>query len=45
MKLAKNHGWVDYRWLNPVSNKIEPKVSFVKRVPNTDLVAYVRIYK
>jgi signal transduction histidine kinase len=47
IKLAKDpgEGWVDYRWLNPVSNKIESKVSFVKRVPNTDLVAYIGIYK
>jgi signal transduction histidine kinase len=47
IKLAKDpgEGWVEYRWLNPVSNKIEPKVSFVKRVPQTDLVAYIGIYK
>jgi cytochrome c len=41
----KGEGWVEYRWLNPVSNKIEPKASYVKRVPNADLVAYVGVYK
>ncbi|UEM21396.1 cache domain-containing protein [Skermanella mucosa] len=38
-------GWVSYRWLNPVSNRIEPKNSFVKRVPGKDLVAYIGIYE
>jgi len=38
-------GWVEYRWLNPATNKIEPKVTYVKRVPGQDLVAYVGIYK
>lgn len=38
-------GWVEYRWLNPASNKIEPKVTYVKRVPGKELIAYVGIYK
>ncbi|CAO3423703.1 cache domain-containing protein [Azospirillum doebereinerae] len=38
-------GWVEYRWLNPATNKIEPKITYVKRVPGQDLVAYVGIYK
>ncbi len=41
----KGEGWVEYRWLNPASNKIEPKITYVKRVPNQDLVAYVGVYK
>lgn len=41
----KGEGWVEYRWLNPASNKIEPKITYVKRVPGQDLVAYVGIYK
>lgn len=41
----KGEGWVEYRWLNPASNKIEPKVTYVKRVPGQELVAYVGIYK
>jgi cytochrome c len=38
-------GWVEYRWLNPASNEIEPKISYVKRIPGTDLIAYVGIYQ
>lgn len=38
-------GWVEYRWLNPASNRIEPKVTFVKRVPGQELVAYVGVYR
>ncbi|QQP89765.1 cache domain-containing protein [Skermanella sp. TT6] len=47
LKVAQEsgHGWVSYRWLNPVSNRIEPKTSFVKRVPGKDLVAYIGIYE
>lgn len=41
----KDEGWVEYRWLNPASNKIEPKITYVKRVPGQELVAYVGIYK
>ncbi len=41
----KGEGWVEYRWLNPASNKIEPKITYVKRVPGQDLVAYVGAYK
>lgn len=37
-------GWVDYRWLNPASNRIEPKTTFVKRVPGQELVAYAGLY-
>lgn len=28
---SKGSGWVDYRWPNPVSHKIEPKSSFVEK--------------
>lgn len=42
---ASGEGWVEYRWLNPASNKIEPKVTYVKRVPGQELIAYVGIYK
>lgn len=38
-------GWVEYRWLNPETNKIQPKITFVKKVPGQDLIAYVGIYK
>ena len=47
IKTATEHdeGWVDYRWLNPATKQIGPKISFVKRVPNTDMIVYVGIYQ
>lgn len=41
----KGEGWVEYRWLNPASNRIEPKLTFVKAVPSLHLVTYAGIYK
>jgi cytochrome c len=40
---AKGSGWVDYRWPNPVSHKIEPKSSFVEKVG--DYVVGAGFYK
>jgi signal transduction histidine kinase len=47
IKVAKEsgEGWTEYRWVNPAANQIQPKVTFVKRVPGKDLIAYVGIYK
>lgn len=47
LKVAKDkgEGWVEYRWKNPASEKIEPKVTYVKKVDGQNLVAYVGIYK
>ncbi len=41
----KGEGWVEYRWLNPVSSKIEPKATYVKNVPERNVVVYVGVYK
>jgi signal transduction histidine kinase len=41
----KGEGWVEYHWLNPASNRIEPKVSYVKLVPERGVVTYVGLYK
>lgn len=41
----KGEGWVEYRWLNPVSNRIEPKLSYVKQVPDKNMVVYVGMYR
>lgn len=47
IKVAEDQGegWVEYRWLNPASNRIEPKLTFVKRVAGKDLIAYVGLYR
>ena len=47
IKIAKEkgEGWVNYRWKHPQTNKVTPKVSYVKRVGKTDMFAGVGIYK
>lgn len=47
IKIAKEkgEGWVNYRWMHPQTNKVTPKVSYVKRVGDTDMFAGVGIYK
>lgn len=40
---SKGNGWVDYRWVNPVDKKIEPKSSFIQKVG--DYVVGVGAYK
>ena len=41
----KGEGWTEYRWKNPASNTIQPKATYVKRVPGKDFIAYIGIYK
>lgn len=41
----KGEGWTEYRWKNPATNTIQPKVTYVKKVPGKDYVAYIGIYK
>lgn len=41
---AKGAGWVDYRWVNPVSKAIEAKASYVERVNDTIFLG-VGIYR
>jgi cytochrome c len=45
MELAnsKGSGWVDYKWTNPVTKKVEAKTTFVKKVD--DLYFCCGIYK
>ncbi len=38
-------GWVEYHWINPATNKIEPKASYVKMVPERAVITYVGLYK
>jgi len=42
---AKGEGWVEYRWLNPATNRIEPKLSYVKAVPDRHVIVYIGLYK
>lgn len=41
----KGEGWTEYRWKNPASNSIQPKITFVKKVAGKDLIVYSGIYK
>lgn len=41
----KGEGWIEYRWKNPASNTIQPKVTFIKRVPGKDFIVYSGFYK
>jgi signal transduction histidine kinase len=47
VKTARENGegWTEYRWINPVSNKVEPKLTYVKRVAGKDIAASIGIYK
>lgn len=42
---GNGEGWVEYRWLNPASNRIEPKSSFVRNVPELGAVVYIGLYR
>lgn len=42
---GKGEGWVDYDWANPTTKKVEDKSSFVKRVPGTNFLVGVGIYR
>jgi len=40
---SKGEGWIDYKWPNPVSKKIEPKSTFIKKIG--DLMVGCGVYK
>lgn len=41
----KGEGWTEYRWKNPATNTIQPKITYVKKVAGKDLIVYSGIYK
>jgi signal transduction histidine kinase len=42
---TKGEGWTDYRWMNPTTNQISSKVTYVKHVPERGVIVYVGVYK
>jgi len=40
---SKGEGWVDYKWPNPTTKKVEAKSSYVKKVG--DVIVGVGVYK
>ena len=43
--LQQGEGWVEYSWLNPETNQIQRKMSYVKYVPELGLITYAGLYK
>ena len=43
--IEMGEGWVEYHWLNPASNKIQPKITYVKYVRERNVLVYIGIYK
>lgn len=37
-------GWTEYKWNNPLTGRIQEKLTYVKPVSGTDLIVYVGIY-
>lgn len=42
--LERGEGWVEYKWMNPATNTVQPKRTYVKRVPGKALVTYIGLY-
>lgn len=41
----KESGWVDFRWMNPVTQRVEPKSAYCQRVGERELFVTCGIYK
>jgi cytochrome c len=41
----KGPGWVEYDWVSPVTKKVEHKMTYVRKFPNSDAVVTAGIYK
>ena len=42
---SKGTGWVDYDWAHPQTKRVEGKSSYVRKVPGTDTLVGVGIYR
>jgi signal transduction histidine kinase len=42
---SKGEGWVEYKWTNPETKKIQDKASFVKKIPGSNSFVGCGIYK
>lgn len=42
---SKGSGWHDYMWSDPITKKVQPKSSYVVRVPGTETFIGAGIYK
>ncbi len=44
-KAKSGGGWVDYKWTNPETKKIQPKSTYIKAIDGTDFYLGCGIYK
>lgn len=42
---TKGEGWVDYKWANPETKKIQDKTSYIKKIPGSDAFLGCGYYK
>jgi cytochrome c len=42
---TKGSGWVEYSWVNPVTKKVQPKKSWVKRVEGMEIYTLSGIFQ
>jgi signal transduction histidine kinase len=42
---SKGEGWTEYRWPNPTTNKVAEKMTYVRSVPERNVIVYVGMYK
>lgn len=42
---AEGKGWVDYKWQNPETKKIQQKTSYIEKIPGKDMYIGAGIYK
>jgi cytochrome c len=42
---TKGSGWVEYVWVNPVTKKIQPKATYVKRIEGMDAFIGCGVFK
>lgn len=42
---ATKKGWVDYEWTHPATKKIEDKSAYVQRVPGSNMLVGVGVYR
>jgi len=45
LKLMENGGWVDYKWPDPATKKVNDKTSYILKVPGMDYAILVGVYK
>ena len=44
-KAKSGGGWVDYKWVNPKTKKIQKKTSYVKKIPGAKFFVVCGVYK